>query len=156
MKKPTLIILLCICFVFPLKTKAQVEVIADGRLQTILEQHISFNQMARTFAGFRIKVAKFNGEDARNKAFNLKEELQRVYTKTRAYVIFDEPDFVVKFGDFTTKLEAQAMLVKIKPQISTAVIVPDQINSPVISQEDLHQVEYYEDDMENDEAFEAQ
>ncbi|MBQ9253164.1 MAG: hypothetical protein IJ180_00125 [Bacteroidales bacterium] len=143
-------ILLCFC---QKKTYAQVEVIADGRLQTILEQHVAYNQMARTFAGFRLKVAKFSGDNARSKAFNLKEQLQNIYPKERAYVIFDEPDFVVKFGDFVTKLDAQAMLIQIKPQIPTTVIIQDQINAPVISQEDLKQVEYYEDNMEEESGY---
>lgn len=148
--KKILLVFACLVFGFAFNAKSQVEVIADGRLQTILEQHVIYNQMARTFPGFRIKVAKFTGENARNKAFNLKEELIRVYPRQRAYVIFDEPDFVVKFGDFTTKLDAQGMLAKIKPQISTAVIVQDQINSPVISEDDLKQIEYFEDNLEDD------
>ena len=148
--KKTLLVFACLFLAFAFKAKAQVEVIADGRLQTILEQHVIYNQMARTFPGFRIKVAKFTGDNARNKAFNLKEELTRVYRGQRAYVIFDEPDFVVKFGDFTTKLDAQGMLAKIKPQISTAVIVQDQINAPAISEDDLKQVEYFEDNLEDD------
>ena len=41
---------------FAQNLKAQVEVIADGRLQTILEQHIAFNEISRTAIGYRIKV----------------------------------------------------------------------------------------------------
>ena len=57
---------------------SQVEVVADGRLQTILEQHISYNSMAKTFPGYRIKVAKFTGDNAKKQAFDLKKQLLEI------------------------------------------------------------------------------
>ncbi|MBR1770047.1 MAG: SPOR domain-containing protein [Bacteroidales bacterium] len=129
---------------------AQTEVIADGRLQTILEQHVAYNAMSKTYRGYRIKVAKFTGENAKNQAFDLKRQLSEIFPSHRTYVIFDEPFFNVKTGDFTSRLDAYALLTKIKPQISTAVIVQDYVNAPVISKEDLQLPEYYEDDLENE------
>lgn len=130
---------------------AQVEVVADGRLQTILEQHISYNSMAKTFPGYRIKVAKLTGDNAKKQAFDLKKQLLEIFPGQRVYINFDEPFFNVKIGDFTTRLDAYALLSKIKPQISTSVIVQDYVNAPVVSIEDLQAPEYYEEDLENEE-----
>lgn len=129
---------------------AQVEVVADGRLQTILEQHIIYNSMSKTFAGYRIKVAKFTGDDAKDKAFDLKQQLLEIFPSQRVYVVFDEPFFNVKMGDFHTRLDAYALLKLIKPQISTAVIIQDYVNAPVVSEEDLQAPEYFEEDLESD------
>jgi len=138
---------LCICSMY---LYAQVEVVADGRLQTILEKHVEYNRMAQTTKGFRIKVATYTGEGAKNNAFNLKSNLLKAYPRLRSYVIFDEPYFVVKLGDFTTKLDAYATFIEIKNQIPTALIIQDHINMPIINEDDLSTPEYYEDELENE------
>lgn len=129
--------------------QAQVEVVADGRLQTILEKHVEYNQMAKTFIGFRIKVATFTGDNAKNKAFELKKQLLETFVGQRVYVVFDEPNFNVKMGDYATRLDAYSFYMQIKPQIKTAIIIKDYINSPLISEEDISQPEYFEDELED-------
>ena len=59
--------------------------------------------MSRTLQGYRIKVNSFTGENAKAKAYALKDELTAAYPSTRTYVTFDEPNFVVKCGDFVTR-----------------------------------------------------
>ncbi len=127
---------------------AQVEVVADGRLQTILEKHVEYNQIAKTSIGFRIKVATFTGDNAKNKAFNLKKQLLEAFAGQRVYVVFDEPNFNVKMGDYATRLDAYSFYIQIKQQINTAIIVRDYINSPLISEEDISNPEYFEDELE--------
>ena len=128
---------------------AQVEVIADGRLQTILEKHVEYNRMTKTIKGFRIKVATFTGEGAKDEAFLLKNELLGVFTQIRTYVIFDEPYFVVKLGDFPTRLDAYVVLMQIKSKLPTALIIQDYINAPVINEDDLTTPDYFEQELEN-------
>jgi hypothetical protein len=141
-------VMLFVCF--SNNTYSQVEVVADGRLQTILEEHITYNQMSKTFIGYRIKVATFTGEGAKSKAFNLKDQLMKAYPNERCYVFFDEPNFNVKIGDYVSRLDAYSTYMKIKPQISTALIVKDYINSPIISEDDLKAPEYFEEELENE------
>ena len=122
---------------------SQVRIVADGRLQTILERHIEYNEMSRSIQGYRIRVNSFTGSNAKSKAFALKEELLDKYPKMRAYVTFDEPNFIVKLGDFVSRLE-------LRKSVNTAQIIRDWINNPVIDEEDLYVPEYYEDDLEKD------
>lgn len=133
-----------------LQTNAQVKVVADGRLQTILERHIEYNEMSRSLQGYRIKVNSFTGANAKAKAFTLKDELSEIYPSTRVYVSFDEPNFVVKCGDFITRLDAYNLFKHIKPQISSAIIIKDWINNPIISEQDIEQQEYFEENLETD------
>ena len=137
-------------FLLSLQSQSQVKVIADGRLQTILERHIEYNEMSRTLQGYRIKVNSFTGTNAKAKAFALKDELMDIYPNTRAYVSFDEPNFIVKCGDFITRLEAYNLFKQIKPQISSAIIIKDWINNPIILESEIEQQEYFEENLETD------
>lgn len=132
------------------KTIAQVKVIADGRLQTILERHIEYNEMSRTLSGYRIKINSFTGANAKAKAFALKDELTNIYPNVRTYVTFDEPNFIVKSGDFVTRLDAYNLFKQIKPQINSAQIIKDWINNPIISEKDIEVQEYFEENLETD------
>ena len=137
-------------FLLSLQSQSQVKVIADGRLQTILERHIEYNEMSRTLQGYRVKVNSFTGTNAKAKAFALKDELMDIYPNTRAYVSFDEPNFIVKCGDFITRLEAYNLFKQIKPQISSAIIIKDWINNPIILESEIEQQEYFEENLETD------
>lgn len=148
LKTPILFFLSLICI--DTGANAQVKIIADGRLQTILERHIEYNEMSRSIQGYRVKVNSFTGGNAKSKAFALKDDLQEKYPSVRAYVTFDEPDFIVKAGDFLTKLDAYALFSKLKPLCPAAQIIRDWINNPVLSEEDLQTPEYFEEDLEKD------
>lgn len=149
-KKIYILIIGATLLIFSTKTYSQVEVVADGRLQTILEKHIEYNQMTKNVLGYRIKVATFTGEGAKSKAFNLKEQLNKAFPEERSYVFFDEPNFNVKLGDFMTRLDAYSTYMKVKAQLKTCFIVQDYINSPVLSEDDLKAPEYFEEELENE------
>lgn len=144
------LILLCLCILFCTKVNAQVKILADGRLQTILERHIEYNEMSRSIQGYRVRVNSFTGDNAKAKAFALKKDLQSKYPQMRVYVTFDEPNFIVKIGDFLTRLDAFALYSDLRKQVNTTQIIRDWINNPVISEEDLHTPEYVEQDLESD------
>jgi len=146
MKKIRRFILLFLILLVAVSSKAQVEVIADGRLQTILEQHITFNEILRTAPGFRIKVGVFTGAGSKQKAFDLRDEITNNFPTLRAYVLFDEPNFTVKCGDYLTKLDAYGPFMSLKNLYPSATIIRDYINFPVISRDDLVLPEYYEEE----------
>ncbi|MBP3253953.1 MAG: hypothetical protein J6M30_05560 [Bacteroidales bacterium] len=129
------------------KAYSQTEVIADGRLQNILEKHVEYNRMAKTVRGFRINVATFTGDDAKNKAFSLKNQLLQAFPDQRVYVLFDEPNFNVRLGDYPTRLDAYSAYIKLKNQVSTALIIQDYINLPALNKDDLQEPEYFEDNL---------
>lgn len=131
---------------FAQNLKAQVEVIADGRLQTILEQHIAFNEISRTAIGYRIKVGVFTGAGSKQQAFDLRDEIINSFPDLRAYVFFEEPNFTVKCGDYLTKLDAFGPYLNLKAIFPSALIIRDYINFPVISKDDLVLPEYFEEE----------
>ena len=46
------------------------------------------------------------------------------------YLIFQEPYYKVRIGDYRTKMEAEAFLKKISGSYSNAFVVKDEINFP--------------------------
>ncbi|MDR0789539.1 MAG: SPOR domain-containing protein [Bacteroidales bacterium] len=148
--KIVMLFLLCCCVCFT--ARSQVEIVADGRLQTILEQHTAYNSASKTIRGFRIKVATFTGQGAKNNAYSVQNKLQLLYPLERTYVTFDEPHFIVRYGDFLSRMEAHKYFQDIKALYPTAIIIPDLINLPPLSEEDLKQPEYFEPDEEGNEV----
>lgn len=142
------LILFTIILLGAISSNAQIEVIADGRLQTILEQHITFNEIARTVPGYRIRVGVFTGPGSKQKAFDLREELIINFPDLRVYVFFEEPNFTVKCGDYSSKLNAYGLLVHLRVLYPSSSIVRDYIKLPVLSEDDLLVPEYYEEESE--------
>ncbi|MCK9163604.1 MAG: hypothetical protein WCR29_07725 [Bacteroidales bacterium] len=141
-------IIFSILSMLAISSMAQVEVIADGRLQTILEQHITFNEIARSSPGYRIKIGVFTGAGSKQNAFDLRDEIATAFPDLRAYVFFEEPNFTVKCGDYSSKLDAYGLYMHLKVLYPSAAIIRDYINFPVLSQDDLVIPEYYEEESE--------
>lgn len=146
MKRIRRLILLLTILLLAFSSQAQVEVIADGRLQTILEQHITFNEILRTVPGFRIKIGIFTGAGSKQKAFDLRDDITNNNPSLRAYILFDEPNFTVKCGDYLTKLDAYGPFMNLRSIYPSATIIRDYINFPVLSRDDLVLPEYYEEE----------
>ena len=86
----------------------------------------------RTIPGYRIQVASLSGTSSKNRAFEMKERIREAYPGVEAYVVFDEPNFKVKVGDFRTRLEAYVFLQHIRADFPGTIIrdniLPTQIN----------------------------
>jgi hypothetical protein len=50
----------------------------------------------------------------------------------RTYIIYNEPNFKVRAGDFRTRLEASKILEQVRSQFSSVFIIPEKINLPKI------------------------
>lgn len=83
--------------------------------------------MVNTIPGYRIQIASLSGSNSKQQAFSLKSTVQNMFPEVDVYIIFDEPNFKVKVGDFRTRLEAYGFLQKIKPY-HAGYIIQDNIN----------------------------
>lgn len=77
--------------------------------------------------GYRIQI--YFG-DQRQQAMDLKSTFQNTYPGTSAYVLYQQPHFKVRVGDFKTRLEATGFLSRMKGEFSQAFIVPDEVKLP--------------------------
>lgn len=114
------------------RSRGHIEIKGDVAVTQLVQKHIELNERVRTIPGYRIQVASLSGTSSKNRAFEMKDRIRETYPGVEAYVVFDEPNFKVKVGDFRTRLEAYVFLQRIRPDFPGTIIrdniFPTQIN----------------------------
>ena len=124
-----LLSLIVISLLLPLSVtaqKGQVIVTGDVAVNNMVERHIELNNRVKTMPGFRVQIASFSGTNSKNSAFSLRDRFMIDYPSVQAYIVYDEPNFKVKVGDFRSRLEAYAFLQEIK-EVYKGYIIKDNI-----------------------------
>ena len=93
---------------------AQVRVTGDVAAEQMVEKHVELNNKVKTIPGYRVQIGSFSGTSSKANAFALRDKFVEDYPDVQAYIVFDEPNFKVKVGDFRSRLEAYAFLQQIK------------------------------------------
>lgn len=123
--------------------QGRVTVRGDVGVNQMVEKHIELNSRVKTIPGFRVQIASLSGANSKTNAFNLRDRFMLDYPGVQAYIVYDEPNFKVKVGDFRTRLEAYAFLQQIN-ETYKGYITRDNINPEPPVQE-----EYAPDDLES-------
>lgn len=103
-----------------------VRVTGDVAVNEMVNRHIELNNKVKTIPGYRVQIASFSGTNSKNNAFNLRDRFMEDYPNAQAYIVYDEPNFKVKVGDFRSRLEAYAFLQEIK-EFYKGYIIKDNI-----------------------------
>ena len=101
----------------------------------MVEKHVELNSRVKTIPGFRVQIASFSGSNSKVSAFNLRDRFMLDYPQMQAYIVFDEPNFKVKVGDFRTRLEAYAFLQQIKETYKGYIIKDNILPEPAVQEE---------------------
>lgn len=104
----------------------RVTVTGDVKVNDMVARHVELNNRVKTMPGFRVQIASFSGMNSKNSAFSLRDRFMTDYPEVQAYIIYDEPNFKVKVGDFRSRLEAYAFLQEIK-EVYKGYIIKDNI-----------------------------
>lgn len=123
----------------------RVTVTGDVAVNQMVEKHIELNNKVKTIPGYRVQIASFSGINSKSSAFSLRDRFLIDYPAVEAYIVYDEPNFKVKVGDFRTRLEAYAFLQEIK-EVYKGYLIKDNIYPEPPTVED-----YAPDDMESGE-----
>ena len=118
----------------------RVRVTGDVAVAQMVEKHIELNSKTKTIPGYRVQIASFSGTSSKSNAFNLRDRFMIDHPTVQAYIIYDEPNFKVKVGDFRSRLEAYAFLQEIK-ETYKGYIIKDNIYP-----EPPQQIEFAPDD----------
>jgi len=115
----------------------KVEVItSDVRISTLLEKHTAFNETRESISGFRIQIYFDSGNNSKSRAVSVMNEFKAKYPGMGAYLVFQEPNYKIRVGNFRSRMDAQRFLVKISEQFSDAFIVKDnEIDLPNVNDE---------------------
>jgi len=102
----------------------------DPRIDLLVKKQIEINEYTtrdsrRTAKGFRIQV--INTRD-RNEAINTKTRMLQLFPDHQSYIVFNQPFYKIKLGNFKTRTEAeQIMRQVVRHYPNGAFIIQDVI-----------------------------
>ena len=108
-------------------------IIADDRIDSLVQLHIEHNKEFPVIKGYRIQILMASGNDALDITEEAKIEFLEKYPDIPVYLTFGEPNYRVRVGDFRTRLEAENFLQKISRKYPGAWVTQDNINFPSLS-----------------------
>ncbi len=111
---------------------AQVTVVAEPAIDLLVAKHISVNEEGKGFPGFRVQIFSDSGNGARERANEKRSAFVSKYPDIPAYLDFNNPNFIVRVGDFRTKLEARKFLNTVAVDFPYSFVRKDMIQPPPI------------------------
>lgn len=111
--------------------KSQVEVISQQEIKTLNEQYISSNRnMEGKQKGYRVQIFFDSGNNSLIEATKIRNEFASRFPKVSTYIIFKEPNFRVRVGDFRTRTDARGFQQSISALYPQSFVVKDEIYYP--------------------------
>lgn len=110
-----------------------IELIQDARVEHLVQKHKLLNEKINGIPGYRIQIFSESGTNSKNKATKVKDDFQQNFSDQEIYLLFQEPNYKVRVGDFRTQLDALGYLHKIQLSYPNAFIVNDKINFPKLN-----------------------
>ncbi|WP_183566981.1 SPOR domain-containing protein [Mucilaginibacter sp. SP1R1] len=117
---------------FGQQIKGKVEVIKDPLVDTLIAKRFELNNasgVSTAFSSNGYRVQIFSGSN-RKAAYSAQAKLQDQYPDLRTYIIYNEPNFKVRAGDFRTRLEAQKLMQELQSSFPSLFIIAEKINPP--------------------------
>jgi hypothetical protein len=114
------------CFVFG-EAQGQSYKNVDGAVRTLMTKHIAIGKTRNSMPGYRVQI--FFG-DKREDANLVKSDFLKVYPNVGAYLVYQQPNFKIRVGDFKTRLLATEFLNEIQGKFPMAFLVQDNVKLP--------------------------
>ncbi len=127
MMNKLVVIILIVLFAHAANAQTHVQVIGDANLDSLVLRNQETNLIQQGIPGYRVQI--FFGTD-RKIANETRTKFLQEYPEMDAYLVYQQPYFKVRIGDFRNQLEAQGMYHKLLAQFDKVFIVPDKINLP--------------------------
>ena len=108
----------------------QIEIIQPEQAENLLKMQIANNRQQKGIPGYRIRIFSGSGQQAEQKANEIRSNFMRFFPEIEAYQVYNTPNFQIFVGDFRTKNEALHAIKKIEKIFPGAFIVSDIINIP--------------------------
>jgi len=113
------------------QTRGKLEIVKDARIDTLASRRAELNKLigvdAGTANGYRVQI--FTGS-SRKDAYDAQAKFQQQFPDVHTYIIYNEPNFKVRAGDFRTRLEAEKMEEDLKKWFEGMFIISEKINLP--------------------------
>ncbi len=102
----------------------------DHKIEYLLHLHRNAMNDQRGIPGYRVHLYMDSGNRARLNTQHEQADFEELYPEQRSYIVYEEPYFKLRAGDFRTRLDARRFLEKIRRNYPAAYIVVDRINYP--------------------------
>lgn len=80
--------------------------------------------------GYRIQIYSVSGPGAKEKVYEEQTEFLNVYRRYPSYPLWNSPNWVLRVGNFRTRLEAEGFHEEIKANFPASFVISDEIESP--------------------------
>jgi len=117
--------------------QGNIEFIQDPRVDRLVKKHIGFSDAKDGMDGYKIQIYFDSGNGSKSKAYGQKAKFLSKYPDVGADMVYQEPNYKVRVGNFRTRMEAQGFLNEIKGDFESAFIVIDVIDLPDIDDGDV-------------------
>ena len=94
------------------------------KVDTAMEQIAVANKNIRYAQGYRIQIYSGNNRDEANKARN---QSYALFPDITPHIIYNQPTFRVKVGDFVDRLDAQRVYAGLLADFPNAIVVQDKV-----------------------------
>ncbi len=126
-------LLVGILFIITFSAKTQPENIKihyESGIEELLAKHLYFNEVVKTIPGYRLQIFSGSGNYSKSNAIGERSRFVGKYPSVKAYVVFNTPYYMVRVGNFRTRLEAESFRQLIFDTYPEAYIVRDDIDLP--------------------------
>ena len=105
----------------------------DQRIDTLLLKQRQIHANDSTIDGFRVQIFMELGNDALHHADSLREVFINDYPDVPIYLIFGQPYYRLRVGDYRTRLEAENMYQRLRKKYRNSFVTADRIELPYIA-----------------------
>lgn len=105
----------------------------DQRIESLIEKQRQIHANDSTIDGFRVQIFMESGNAALEHAETMKAEFEDEYPDIPIHLLFGQPYYRLRVGDFRTRLEAENMYHKLKKKYNNAFVTADRIDLPYIA-----------------------
>ncbi len=107
---------------------AKVKWVMDNKVELLLEKKLELDQQKPSIQGYRVQLY-YGGN--RSEALELKSKFAQLNPDVESYLIYQQPYFRLRVGDFRSRLEAYKLMKKVEKEFPSVFIVNDEINFPI-------------------------
>lgn len=109
----------------------------DPRIDSLVMKQRQIYANDSTIDGFRVQIFMETGNDAVRHADSIREAFSQKYPETPIYLVFGQPYYRLRIGDFRTRLEAENQYQQIKKEYANSFVTADRINLPYNPLDDI-------------------
>ena len=93
-------------------------------LDLLFDQQRAYYKDIDEIDGYRIQIT---ASSDRMRVYRMKGEVYQSFARFKSYLVYQQPYYKLRIGDFTSRIEARRYLEEVMEEYPEAIIVPDRI-----------------------------